>query len=96
MINLSTNFKIPKYKYLNLTLNTKWSDKARDYGNGNRTFNDERLNEYLINDLSLNYKLFNTLDMFFVINNLTNEKYETAKDYSQIERSFNFGVRKAY
>ena len=96
VINLSTNFKIPKYKYLNLTLNTKWSDKARDYGNGNRTFNDERLNEYLINDLSLNYKLFNTLDMFFVINNLTNEKYETAKDYSQIERSFNFGVRKAY
>ena len=36
IINLATNVKIfLGYKNLDLTLNTKWSDMARDYGNGN-------------------------------------------------------------
>jgi len=34
IVNLATNIKIPGYKNLDLTLNTKWSDVARDYGNG--------------------------------------------------------------
>ena len=38
IINLATKIKIPGNKNLNLTVNTKWSDTARDYGNGNRTF----------------------------------------------------------
>jgi len=33
--------KVTGYKNLDLALNTKWSDEARDYGNGNRTYREE-------------------------------------------------------
>ena len=88
--------KIPKYDNLDLTLKTKWSDVARDYGNGNRTFMDEGLDDYLVNDLSIKYNLMNTYNLFFDINNIMDEKYETARDYSQMDRSFNFGIRRIY
>ena len=96
IINLATNVKIPGYKNLDLTLNTKWSDEARDYGNGNRTYQDEGLDDYLVNDLSIKYNLWNTYNLFFDINNILDEKYETTRDYSQIDRSFNFGIRRVY
>ena len=41
LINLKTNFKIPGYKDLDFSLNTNFSDDARDYGNGYRTLRDE-------------------------------------------------------
>ena len=96
LINLTTNMKIPGYKNLNLTLNTKWSDEARDYGNGNRTWVDEGLDDYLVNDLSIKYNLWNTYNLFFNITNIFDEKYETVRDYSQMDRSFNFGIRRSY
>ena len=96
LINLKTNMKIPGYKNLDLSLNTKWSDDARDYGNGNRTYRDERLDDYLVNDLSIKYNLFNTYNLFFDINNILDEKYETVRDYSQMDRSYNFGIRRSY
>ncbi|SVC15925.1 uncharacterized protein METZ01_LOCUS268779, partial [marine metagenome] len=91
IFNLATNIKIPEYDNLDLTLKTKWSDVARDYGNGNRTFADEGLDDYLVNDLSIKYNLMNTYNLFFDINNILDEKYETARDYSQMDRTFNFG-----
>ena len=96
IINLVTNMKIPGYKNLDLTLNTKWSDEARDYGNGNRTYRDETLDDYLVNDLSIKYNLWGTYNLFFDIDNILNEKYETTRDYSQMDRSFNFGIRRVY
>ena len=96
LINLKTNMKVPGYKNLDLSLNTKFSDDARDYGNGNRTFRDERLDDYIVNDLSIKYNLFNTYNLFFDINNILDEKYETARDYSQLDRSYNFGIRRSY
>ena len=96
LINLKTNFKIPGYKDLDLSLNTKFSDDARDYGNGNRTWRDERLDDYIVNDLSIKYNLFNTYNLFFDINNILDEKYETVRDYSQMDRSYNFGIRRSY
>ena len=42
IINLVSSIKIPDYKNLDLSLRTKWSDSSRDYGNGNRTWSDER------------------------------------------------------
>lgn len=96
IINLATNVKVPGYKNLDLTLKTKWSDKARDYGNGNRTYRDEELDDYLVNDLSIKYNLWNTYNLFFDVNNILDEKYETVRDYSQIDRSFNFGIRRIY
>ena len=96
LITLKTDFRIPSLKKMNFSLETKWSDQMRDYGNGNRTFADERLDDYLVNDLSIKYNLMNTYNMFFDINNIMNEKYETARDYSQMDRSFNFGIRRTY
>ena len=96
IINLATNVKIPGYKNLDLTLNTKWSDMARDYGNGNRTWQDESLDDYLVNDLSIKYNLWDMYNLSFDINNILDEKYETTRDYSQMDRSFNFGIRRVY
>jgi len=96
IVNLTTNIKIPGYKNLDLTLNTKWSDVARDYGNGNRTWQDEMIDDYLVNDLSIKYNLWDTYNLSFDIGNILDEKYETTKDYSQMDRSFNFGIRRVY
>ena len=96
IINLATNLKIPRYKNLELTLNTKWSDESRDYGNGNRTFRDETVDDYLVNDLSIKYNLWDTYSLFFNIDNILDEKYETTRDYSQMDRTINFGVKRSY
>ncbi len=101
LINLITNVKVPGYKSLDLSLRTKWSDEARDYGNGNpnrngASFNDAELESYLVNDLSIRYNYLNTYDIYFDITNVLDKKYETAQDYSQMDRSFNFGIKKRY
>ena len=96
LVNLNTQFNFPNNKNLAISLNTKWSEDTRDYGNGNRTYNDERIDSYLVNDLSLNYKLFNNYNLFFNIANIFDENYETVKDYSQMDRSFYFGLKRLY
>lgn len=96
LINLNTNFKIPGSENLNILLSTKWSDMARDYGNGNRTFADERIDDYLVNDLNINYNFSEAYKLYFNITNLFNEKYETARDYSQMPRTFNFGFKNSF
>ncbi len=96
IINLNTNFKLPKLKNFEFDLRSKWSDMARDYGNGNRTYSDERIDDYFVNDLSISYNLRNDYNLYFDINNLLNEKYETTRDYSQMDRTLNFGIRRSF
>ena len=102
LLNLITNIKVPNYKNLDLTLRTKWSDKARDYGNGNanrngsQSFSDAELESYFVNDLSISYKLPNSYKLYFDVINITDKKYETAQDYSQMDRSFNFGLKRSF
>tara|TARA_B100001741_G_C16537203_1_gene592493 strand:+ start:142 stop:2133 length:1992 start_codon:yes stop_codon:yes gene_type:complete len=102
IINLITNLKVPGYKDLNVTLKTKWSDEARDYGNGNsnrngsQSFADAELESYLVNDLSIRYSYLNKYNLYFDIINIFDKKYETAQDYSQMDRSLNFGIKKIY
>ena len=96
LINLKTNFSPSNFKNLNFTLNTKWSDMARDYGNGNRTYNDERIDDFLVNDLHLKYDLWNTYGLSLNVTNIFNEKYETSRDYKQMDRTFNFGIKRVY
>ena len=97
--NLATSYVFPD-KNLSLTLHTKISDKVRDYGNANQpaggTYEDVKLNSYMVNDLSLNYKLWETYNVFFDIINVFDKKYTTALQYSQMDRSFNFGIRRSY
>ena len=102
IINLVTNFKIPQYQNLDFTLKTKWSDEARDYGNGNAnrngaaSFSDAELDSYLVNDLSIKYNYLDTYNLFFDITNILDKEYETAKDYTQLGRTFNFGIKTNY
>ena len=96
IINLRTNFQSPSDENLSFVLNSKWSDMARDYGNGNRTFQDERIDDYFVNDLSINYKLWDSYNLFFNITNIFDEKYETVRDYSQLDRSLNIGLKSIY
>ena len=96
LINIKTNFSFPNFENINFSINTKWSDMARDYGNGNRTFDDEKTDDYIINDLMANYQISKSYNMNFKITNLFNEKYETARDYSQLGRSFNVGINRSF
>jgi len=96
ILNLITTVKFPNYKNLNLTLNTKWSDTARDYGNGNRTFKDENTDDYIVNDLSANYNLWNKYKLYVNVTNVFDEKYETVRDYNQMDRSFSFGLKQSF
>ena len=96
LINFQTRFISPNDDNLSFVLNSKWSDTARDYGNGNRTYNDEMIDDYFVNDLSIKYNLWDTYNLFFNITNVFDEKYETVRDYSQMDRSFNMGLKRVY
>ena len=98
-LNLITNYKIPETN-LDLTLRTKVSSRASDYGNANRPYHDVfknvHLGGYAVHDLSLNYDLFGQYDVFFDLNNILDQRYETALDYSSQARSANFGIKRSY
>ena len=96
LINLQTSFRPPNNENLSFVLNSKWSDTARDYGNGNRTYTDEMIDDYFVNDLSIKYNLWDTYNLFFNITNIFDEKYETTRDYSQMDRSLNIGLKRVY
>ena len=101
LVNLITNLKVPGYNDLDVTLRTKWSDEARDYGTGNvnrngASFADAELESYLVNDLSVRYNYLNAYNLYFDITNVLDKKYQTSQDYNQMDRSFNFGVKKTY
>jgi len=97
--NLATNYVFPDTN-LNLSLRSKLSSKTRDYGNNNQpadgSFDDVKLNSYMVHDLSLNYNLWNTYNLFFDVNNILDKKYSTALQYSQMDRSVNFGIKRAF
>ncbi len=94
--NLGINYIFPN-KNLNLTLSNKISSNARDYGHVQTyDYEDRVLNSYMVNDLSLNYDLYGKYKIFFDINNIFDKKYETTLQYSQMDRSYNFGIKRAY
>ena len=82
------------------SLEANFSDEVRDYGNANEpangSFDDVKLNSYMVNDLSLNYNLWGVYDVFFDVVNLFDKKYNTALQYSQMDRSYNFGIKRKY
>ena len=52
--------------------------------------------DYFVNDLSIKYNLWDTYNLFFNITNIFDEKYETTRDYSQMDRSLNIGLKRVY
>ena len=76
MFNLAT--EITPNKNLDFIWKIKWSDTMRDYGNVNvptdRSASDVRLDDFLVNDLAINYKL-DGYKVFLKVNNVFDEKY---------------------
>jgi len=95
LINLSS--KVFLAKDLDLTLQTKWSKNMRAYGNVNvGTDEDKRLSSFLVNDLFANYQIGDGYKAFFKIDNIFNKVYNTVLEYNQMDRSFNFGIKRNY
>ena len=57
---------------------------------------NEMIDDYFVNDLSIKYNLWDSYNLFFNITNIFDEKYETSRDYSQMDRSFNIGLKRVY
>ena len=54
------------------------------------------IDDYFVNDLSIKYNLWDSYNLFFNITNIFDEKYETSRDYSQMDQSFNIGLKRVY
>ncbi len=81
---------------INNKLLIKYSGETRDYGNGNNSFSDVILDDYITFNYSANYKLFGQYNLYFIANNIFDQNYEQAYQYSTMGRSFNFGLSRAY
>ena len=67
-----------------------------DTGEHYRSWTDQILTDYFVFDLVTSYNLFDNYKMQFSINNIFDEKYEQAHEYSTMGRNFNFGIRRVY
>ena len=74
----------------------KFVDETRDFGDGNNSFKDVILEDYTTINLTSNYRLYDTYDLFFDAQNIFNDNYEQAHGYSSMGRSFNFGLKRVY
>ena len=81
---------------LNNSLLIKYVDVTRDFGNSNNSFADVLLDDYITFGLSSNYSISENFDLTFNAINLFDEKYEQSYQYSQMGRSFNFGLKRVY
>ena len=74
----------------------KYVDKTRDFGNSNNSWTDVLLDDYITFGLSSNYRINENYDLTFNAINLFDEQYEQSHQYSQMGRSFNFGLKRVY
>jgi len=74
----------------------KFVDEVRSFGDGNNSFKDVILEDYTTINLRSNYRLYNTYDLSFVAKNIFDDNYEQAHGYSSVGRSFNLGIKRVY
>ena len=77
-------------------LSIKYSGEVRDYGNGNNSFKDVILDDFIELDYAANYKLYDNYNLYFNLNNIFDENYEQAFMYSSMGRSLNIGIKNNY
>ena len=96
LVNIGANYNITENTIVGWK--TKWSDTARDYGNGNDAggnYIDVELKPYAVSDLSLDF-LYGDYKGFVNLTNLFDKKYSQAIQYSAPKRALNFGFKKLY
>ena len=81
---------------LNFFLKGTYIGETRDFGNTNDSWTDQILTDYFVFDLVHSYNLFNNYKIQIGINNIFDEKYQQAHEYSTMGRAFNFGLKKVY
>ena len=74
----------------------KYVDETRDFGNSNNSFADVLLDDYITFGFSSNYKISENFDLTFNAINIFDANYEQSHQYSQMGRSFNFGLKRIY
>ena len=74
----------------------KYSGRARDFGNSNDGWRDQTLRSYVVVDLVNSYQLFDGYKVHLNINNIFDEEYQQAWEYSTPGRSLNFGIKRVY
>ena len=83
-------------KELSQTLKIKYVGERRDLGNINNNFEDVILSNYLVADLIINYKLFDTYNLNISAKNILDKRYSEAYEYKAPGRSLNFMLKKSY
>ncbi|MBL6857152.1 MAG: TonB-dependent receptor [Pelagibacteraceae bacterium] len=74
----------------------KFVDETRYFGDGNNNFKDVILEDYTTINLTSNYRLYDNYDLFFRAVNIFDDNYEQALGYSSAGRSFNLGFKRVY
>ena len=74
----------------------KFVDEVRSFGDGNNSFKDVILEDYTTINLRSNYRLYDTYDLSFDAKNIFDDNYEQVHGYSSVGRSFNLGIKRVY
>ena len=93
---VKTNISYSMNQNLKIFLKGKYIGETRDFGNTNDSWTDQILTDYFIFDLVHSYNLFDNYKIQIGINNILDEKYQQAHEYSTMGRTFNFGLKKVY
>ena len=93
---IQTNVSYSINQSLKSFLTGKYIGETRDFGNTNDSWTDQILTDYFVFDLINSYNLPNNYKLHFGINNILDEKYQQAHEYSAPGRSINFGIKRVY
>ena len=93
---VGTNISYSMSQNLKSFLKGKYIGETRDFGNTNDSYTDQILTDYFVFDLVNSYNLFDNYKIQVGINNILDEKYQQAHEYSTMGRTFNFGLRRIY
>ena len=93
---VETNISYSMNQNLKIFLKGKYIGETRDFGNTNDSWTDQILTDYFVFDLVHSYNLFDNYTIQIGINNILDEKYQQAHEYSTMGRAFNFGLKKVY
>ena len=74
----------------------KYVDETRDFGNSNNSWTDVLLDDYITFGFSSDYRISENFDLTFNAVNIFDANYEQSHQYSQMGRTFNFGLKRVY
>ena len=94
--NFNAAFKFKSKNNIYNKFNIKYSGETRDYGNTNNSFSDIILDDYIVFNYQANYNYKDKYNLYLNAENIFNENYEQAYQYSTMGRSFNIGVKVGY